>query len=202
MLIHTPLNLIIQCPLFPRKDGYELTTPDEANPFISLISLQRPSWNACEKATESRFLRVSISMSLYKTSEQGPGILTPQEWIWWPHPWRSAVPEKEPFLTPFLPRPHLLNFFLRHHESLEVYSMFPRATTALQVLASEFAGNLRPSCGEAKAPHYLDNTWSSVLWSYLSVPITSHCILWGKDRVFTMFVPHAKNSAWYSRGAQ
>ena len=36
VFIHTPLNLIIQCPRFPRKDGYELTTPDEANPFILL----------------------------------------------------------------------------------------------------------------------------------------------------------------------
>lgn len=52
MLIPTALNLIIQCPCSPRKDGYEWTTPNEVSPS-SVISLQRPSPKKRERENKS-----------------------------------------------------------------------------------------------------------------------------------------------------
>ena len=123
-----------------------------------------------------------------KPSEQDPSILTPQEWIWWLHPWRSAVPEKELFLTPFLSSSSSSELFPQASWVFRGVFHVPQGYHSSAVLASEFAGNSCLSCGEAKAPHSLDNTWCSVLWSYLSVPTTGLCVLWGKDCVFTMFV--------------
>ena len=34
-----------------------------------------------------------------RPSEQGSGIPIPQELIWWPHPWRSTVPEMKIHFT-------------------------------------------------------------------------------------------------------
>ena len=43
--------------------------------------------------------RSPASRPCTRPSEQGPGIPTPPEWIQWPHPQRSVVPEMKPHVT-------------------------------------------------------------------------------------------------------
>ena len=43
--------------------------------------------------------RSPTSRPCTRPSEQGPGIPTPPERMWWPHPWRSTVPEMKTHFT-------------------------------------------------------------------------------------------------------
>ena len=58
MLIHTPLNLIIQCPCSPRKDRYEWTTPIEDSPSSV--------WFLCRDHHQKRASKLECSL-LIKT---------------------------------------------------------------------------------------------------------------------------------------
>ena len=70
-----------------------------------------------------------------KSSEQGSGIPTPQEWNLWTHPRRSIVPEKKPFLTLFL-------------SSSSSSELFHQASWVFRGLSSRFPGRLHlPSPG-------------------------------------------------------
>ena len=120
-----------------------------------------------------------------KPSEQDPSILTPQEWIWWPHPWRSAVPEKELFLTHFLSSSSSSELFPQASWVFRGVFHIPQGYHSSAVLASEFAGNSCPSCREHSPKCGGSNVFSQwggcalcippALWTFLSPQALNPC---------------------------